>query len=97
MEESGLPGMKKVDKITFVSSNSLRVRQKLDSKAAGENRPTYSMFSWGRIFQSTAQQKEMFGTHLTGEVPHKTVPVRNQNMTHQVPLRYFVNWSSTFP
>jgi len=34
---------------------------------------------------------------LTGEVPHKTVPVRNQNMTHQVPLRYLVNWSSTFP
>jgi hypothetical protein len=62
------------------------------------NRPTHSTFSWGGIFQWTAQQKEMYGNPPDRRCASlNSQLVRNPIMTHQVLLFYLVTWGSTFP
>lgn len=63
----------------------------LSSQSGWTNRPTHSTFSWGGIFQWTAQQKEMYGNPPDRRCASRNSQlVRNPIMTHQVLLFYLV-------
>lgn len=63
----------------------------LSSQSGWTNRATHSTFSWGGIFQWTAQQKEMYGNPPDRRCASlNSQLVRNPIMTHQVLLFYLV-------